>query len=214
MSFRFCVVHAFSSERKKSKWLAAKKISSIRRCNSAYGCFWCNTQCKQNFTTCMYTKPVGVTEAVVFLVNTNKLRHQEDIRADDVRSWCHEGKPIWFCRIEHMWSGECAELRVNYRYDDGADGTFKLIHIYYHHKGTPGFCKTIFYVNGIVFGLLIKGTMQWSKPFKFCYDFTGYKIEYSVCSFEYFSIDIYFFVLIYISSEYFVLNYLCYVFKS
>ena len=31
-------------------------------------------------------RPVGVTEATVFLVNTSKLRHQEDIRADDVGS--------------------------------------------------------------------------------------------------------------------------------
>ena len=41
-------------------------------------------------------RPIGITEAAVFLVNTSKLRHQEDIRADDVGSWCHKGKPVRF----------------------------------------------------------------------------------------------------------------------
>ena len=70
----------------------------------------------------------------MFLVNTNKLRHQEDIRADDVGSWCHKGKPMQFYSNERMSSGEVYRAQDC---DDGADSIFKLIQIYYHHKGTP-----------------------------------------------------------------------------
>ena len=55
--------------------------------------------------------------------------------------------------IERMSSGEVYGAQDC---DDGADGTFKLIRIYYHRKGTPEFWKTIFYADGIVLSLLIK----------------------------------------------------------
>ena len=92
-------------------------------------------------------RPVGITEAAVFLVNTSKLRHQEDIRADDVGSWCHKGKPMHFYTVERMPSGEVYRVQCC---DEGSEGAFKLIRIYYHHKGTPEFRKTIFYIHGML----------------------------------------------------------------
>lgn len=92
-------------------------------------------------------RPVGITEVAVILVNTSKLRHQEDLRADDVGGWCHKGKPVRFYSIERMPSGEVYGAQ---RCDDGTNGAFKLIRIYYHHKGTPEFRKTIFYAYGMV----------------------------------------------------------------
>ena len=74
-----CVVHTLCSERKKSKciWLAMKMQFSL----------WMLLIWNSETSPLVCTqKPVGVTEAEVFLVNTNKLRHQEDIRADDVGS--------------------------------------------------------------------------------------------------------------------------------
>ena len=81
-------------------------------------------------------RPVGITEAAVFLVNTSKLRHQEHIRADDVGSWCHKGKPVRFYSIERMPFGEVYGAQCC---DKGSEGAFKLTRIYYHHKGTSKF---------------------------------------------------------------------------
>ena len=58
------------------------------------------------------TRPVGITEAAVFLVNTSKLRHQEDIRADDVGSWCHKGKPVRFYTVEECHLVKYIEFSV------------------------------------------------------------------------------------------------------
>ena len=88
-------------------------------------------------------RPTGVTEAAVFLVNTNKLRHKDDLKADDVGGWCHKGKPKRFYSIEWIAPGEVhAELC-----GEDTDGAFKLTRIYYHHKGTTEFRKTIFYIH-------------------------------------------------------------------
>ena len=88
-------------------------------------------------------RPVGITEAAVFLVNTSKLRHHEDIRADDVGSWCHKGKPVRFYSIEQMPSGEVHGAQCC---DKGNDGAFKLTRIYYHHKGTLEFFERPFFI--------------------------------------------------------------------
>ena len=38
-------------------------------------------------------KLVGVTDAAVFLVDTTKLRHPDDLKADDMEIWVHKGIP-------------------------------------------------------------------------------------------------------------------------
>ena len=52
-----------------------------------------------------------------------------------------------FYSIERMPSGEVYGAQCC---DKGNDGAFKLTRIYYHHKGTPEFRKTIFYIHGMV----------------------------------------------------------------
>jgi len=89
-------------------------------------------------------RPVGITKAAVFLVNTNKLRHKDDLRADDVGSWCHKGKPIRYYSVEYIQPDEVYAQIC----DEDTDDAFKLTRIYYHHKGTPEFRKTIFYIHG------------------------------------------------------------------
>ena len=65
-------------------------------------------------------RPTGITEAAVFLVNTNMLRHKDDLKADDVGSWCHKGKPKRFYKIEWIAPHEIyAELCD----DEDTDGT-------------------------------------------------------------------------------------------
>ena len=103
----------------------------------------------QNFSSCTQ-RPVGVTEAAATQVR--KLRHQEDIRADDVKSWCHKEKPVRFYSIEWIPSGEVyvAQCCVG-----GTYGAFKLTRIYYHHKRTQEFRMTMFYAHGMVLSFLI-----------------------------------------------------------
>ena len=85
--------------------------------------------------------PTDVTDAAVFLVNTNKLRRKDDLKADDVGSWCHKGKPKRFYSIEwmkYMVNPDSGEVHAELCGED-TDGAFKLTRIYYHHKGTTEF---------------------------------------------------------------------------
>ena len=50
-------------------------------------------------------KPVGVTDAAVFLMDTTKLRHPDDLKADDMGSWVHKGIPSRYYSIERSPSG-------------------------------------------------------------------------------------------------------------
>ena len=52
-----------------------------------------------------------------------------------------------FYTVEQMPSGEVYRVQCC---DEGSEGAFKLIRIYYHHKGTPEFRKTIFYIHGML----------------------------------------------------------------
>lgn len=90
-------------------------------------------------------KPVGIKDTATFLIDTTKLRHFEDIKADDVGSWVHKGRPVRFYTIARLASGEVYGAQLC----EGAEATYKLTRIYYHHKGTPEFRKTIFYVHGM-----------------------------------------------------------------
>ena len=72
------------------------------------------------------------------------LRDKDDLKADDVGSWCHKGKPKRFYKIEWIAPHEVyAELCD----DEDTNGAFKLTRIYYHHKQTTEFRKTIFYIH-------------------------------------------------------------------
>ena len=50
-------------------------------------------------------KPVGAKDAAVFLVDTTKLQHPDDHKADDVGSWVHKGIPSCYYSIERSLSG-------------------------------------------------------------------------------------------------------------
>ena len=94
-------------------------------------------------------KPVGVKDAAVFVVDTRKLKHRDDLKADDMGCWIHKGKPIRYFVVERYEEGavynvECTKAK---KHDPKV---YRLTRIYYHHKGTPEFRKTIFYVHGML----------------------------------------------------------------
>ena len=94
-------------------------------------------------------KPVGVNDAAIFVVDTTKLRHPHDLKVDALGSWIHKGKPIRYFQVERSPSG------IVYSTDPCTEGTksptvYKLTRIYYHHRDTPQFRKTIFYVDGML----------------------------------------------------------------
>ena len=58
-------------------------------------------------SACVCTKkPVGVTDAAVFLVDSTRLKHQDYLKADDMGSWTHKGKPVRFYKVQRLSSGE------------------------------------------------------------------------------------------------------------
>ena len=84
------------------------------------------------------SKPVGVKDAAVFVVDTRKLRHPNDLKADDMGSWIHKGKPIRYYKLSRVSkSGEVYGAKPCDRKDSG--DVYKLTRIYYHHKGTSEF---------------------------------------------------------------------------
>ena len=91
-------------------------------------------------------KPVGVSDAAVLLVNITKLKHPNDLKADDMGSWIHKGKPICYFDLDRSPDGEVLQATRCTR--EESSSIYKLTRIYYHHKGTPQFRKTLFYVHG------------------------------------------------------------------
>lgn len=85
-------------------------------------------------------KPVGI------IVDTTKLRHQSDLRSDDMGSWIHKGKPVHLYELERSSSGRVYNTKRCK--DNSISEVYKLTRIYYHHQGIPQFRKTIFYVHG------------------------------------------------------------------
>lgn len=90
-------------------------------------------------------KPVGVKDAAVFLVDTSKLRHPDDLKADDVGSWVHKDIPSRYYSLERSPSGVVYGVK---RCGKATKDAIKLTRIYYHHQGTSEFRKTIFYAHG------------------------------------------------------------------
>ena len=84
-------------------------------------------------------KPVGVMNAAVFIVNTTKLRHPDDLKADDMGSYVHIGKSVRYYTVDRLPTGEVYRMK---HYDESSKGAFSLTRIYYHHKGTSECRKT------------------------------------------------------------------------
>lgn len=90
-------------------------------------------------------KPVGVKTSATFIVDTTKLKHPNDLKSDDMGGWIHKGKPVRFYELQRCpSSGEVFGVIPSSK---SAENTYKLTRIYYHHRGTAEFRKTIFYVH-------------------------------------------------------------------
>lgn len=61
--------------------------------------------------------------------------HLDDLKADDLDSWTHKGKPVHF--YNEVYDAQQCDSTDN-------DRIYKLTRIYYHHKGTSEFRKTLF----------------------------------------------------------------------
>ncbi len=51
-------------------------------------------------------KPVGIRDSGVFLMDLTKLKHPKDIKADDMGSMIHKGKPVRYFDVERSEDGE------------------------------------------------------------------------------------------------------------
>lgn len=90
-------------------------------------------------------KPVGVKNSAIFIVDTTKLKDPNDLKSDDMGGWIHKGKPVRFYKLQRCTSsGEVFGVNPSSK---SAGKAYKLTRIYYHHRGTTEFRKTIFYVN-------------------------------------------------------------------
>ena len=85
----------------------------------------------------------------MFIVARKSLGSTDDIKADDLGVWIHKGKSVRKYQVSRLDSGElyAAELISS---DDLVENVFQLTHIYYHHKYSPTFRRTIFFAKGKV----------------------------------------------------------------
>ena len=96
-------------------------------------------------------KPVGICDSGVFLMDLTKLKHPKDIKADEIGSWIHKGKPIRYFDVEQSENGEVLMASRTDK-DDDSGSVYKLTRIYYHNKATPQFRKTLFYTGDLIPG--------------------------------------------------------------
>ena len=90
------------------------------------------------------SKPVGITKAATFVISTNIFDTIDDIKADDLGVWVHKGKPIRRYKVNRSESG--AVYGADLTKEAGED-VYQLIRVYYHHKHTPTFRRTLFYAS-------------------------------------------------------------------
>ena len=92
------------------------------------------------------SRPVGIMQAATFVVSNDVVGKVDDLKADDLGVWDHKGKPIRRYKVSRLPSGEVygAELTK-----DSGDDVYHLVRVYYHHKHTPSFRRTLFYITGI-----------------------------------------------------------------
>lgn len=92
------------------------------------------------------SRPIGVTTAATFVVANQAFGKIDDLKADDLGVWSHKGKPIRKYKVSRLSSGEVygAEL-----VDETGGNVYQLVRIYYHHKHTPTFRRTLFYAIGM-----------------------------------------------------------------
>ena len=88
-------------------------------------------------------KPVGVCDAAAFVVNITKLKHPNDLKADDMGSWVHKGKPVRYFNVDRSTDGKVLQA-TRCSKEESSSTIYKLTRIYYHHKGTSQFQKTLF----------------------------------------------------------------------
>ena len=92
------------------------------------------------------SKPIAVTKPATFVVSNKSLNRSDDIKADDLGVWVHKGKPIRRYEVARAKTSG-AVYGASLKKQDGAN-VYKLTRVYYHHKHTPSFRRTLFYASG------------------------------------------------------------------
>ena len=92
------------------------------------------------------SRPVGIVRAATFVVSNNAVGKVDDLKADDLGIWDHKGKPIRKYKVSRLPSGEVYGAEMS---KDTGDQVYQLVCVYYHHKHTPSFRRTLFYITGM-----------------------------------------------------------------
>ena len=95
------------------------------------------------------SKPVGITKAATnkaatFVISTKILDTIDDIKADDLGARVHKGKPIRRYKVNCSESGAMNGADLT---KEAGEHVYQLIRVYYHHKHTPMFRRTLFYAS-------------------------------------------------------------------
>ena len=91
------------------------------------------------------SKPVEVVKPATFVVANKAVGKLDDLKADNVDVWEHKGKPVRSYQMSRLLSGEVygAELTK-----ESGENIYDLVRVYHHHKHTPSFRRTLFYIKG------------------------------------------------------------------
>ena len=99
------------------------------------------------------SKPVGVAKPATFIVANEAVGKIDDLRADNLGVWEHKGKPIRQYKVSRLSSGEVYGAELS---KDSGNNIYQLVRVYYHHKHTPTFRRTLFYLAGMQYLSLLQ----------------------------------------------------------
>lgn len=96
----------------------------------------------ENLSKC---KPVGIIKSGAFVLSTNQLGDSDDLKADDLGVWTHKGKPSRMYKVTRTDTGSVYGADLT---KEAGENVYRLTRVYYHHKHTPTFRRTLFYACG------------------------------------------------------------------
>ncbi|MDD9816963.1 MAG: hypothetical protein OXU61_02325 [Gammaproteobacteria bacterium] len=93
-------------------------------------------------------QPLRVRESKVFIVDTNKLSHPDDLKADDLGSWKNDGQHSRWVKVKQM-GGCVTKLEFCSGKPTNNPNAYRLHRHYFVHHSNSQFKRKIAYLSGM-----------------------------------------------------------------
>ena len=109
-------------------------------------------------------QPLSVNQNATFIVDQSKLPSRNDIFADDMGVWKHNGSPSQYFKVKTSDSGELRELISlgKKRPIEMSLDVYRIKKNYSYHHAASDLSRTVIFIEGIIFivySMIIRGTL-------------------------------------------------------